>query len=109
MDPSWKSISAKSASIEPMVRVAYLITSNRSAQDKGVEALQKIVTTLSLFLRDEMAYNGLSPKTFRYETQADGKTPLVHVVNIPETDVQIEGENDIGAWYNKINAAKTQA
>ena len=101
INPSWTNITSKTRSIQPMVRIAYLIPSNRSPQEKGVEALQRIVETLSEFLRDEMTYNGLSPKTFRYETEADGKTPLIHLVNIPETDVQIESD----PWTNKINAA----
>ena len=111
INPSWlqaakgRIITAKDLE-EPTVRVAYLIPSNRSPQDRGVEALQKIVTSLNIFLRDEMAYNGLAPKTFRYETEADGKTPLIHLVNIPETDVQIEGETDMDAWTNRINAAR---
>ena len=105
IDASWRSIAAKNESIQPIVRVAYLIPSNRSPQERGVEALQKIITTGSNFLRDEMMHNGLAPKTFRYETEADDKTPLIHVVNIPETDVQIEGENQFDAWDNKINAA----
>ncbi len=111
IDPSWLKHIKKEALVskaldEPTVRVAYLIPSNRTAQAKGVEALQLVVTAGRDFFKKEMAYNGLSAKTFRYETEADGETPLIHVVNIPETDAEIEGQNGSDAWRNKINAAR---
>ncbi|NAS14031.1 malectin domain-containing carbohydrate-binding protein [Poritiphilus flavus] len=110
IDPAWllaaeKRILTTKVLEESTVRVAYLIPSNRTPQAKGVEALQLIIRTGRDFFKKQMAHNGLPPKTFRYETKADGETPLIHVVHIPETDAQIEGNSDIDAWNNKISAA----
>ncbi len=91
---------------EPTVRVAYLIPSNRSPQAKGVEALQFIIRTGRDFFKDEMTYNGHTSKTFRYETEADGETPLIHVINIPETDAEIEEGNQGNHFFNKVDAAR---
>ena len=90
----------------PTVRVAYLIPSNRTPQPRGKEALQKIITTARDFFSSQMSYNGLEPKTLHYETETDGTTPLVHVVDISETDVQIRGQDQFEAWTNTIRAAQ---
>jgi len=60
-----------------------------------------IIRTACDFFKDHMAHNKLSPKTIRYETEADGVTPLIHVINIPETDADIR-QNLVG---NTISAA----
>lgn len=111
IDPSWlkrakEQVVTRKTLEEPTVRVAYLIPSNRSPQEKGVEALQFIIRTGRDFFKDHMEYNGLDPKTFHYETEADGETPLIHVVNIAETDEQIRDEDQGKAWSNTINAAQ---
>ncbi|MBT8185344.1 MAG: hypothetical protein KJN76_10925, partial [Eudoraea sp.] len=111
IDPNWleqaaeRSISAKTFD-KPIVRVAYLIPSNRTPQPRGVEALQLVVRKGLDFFKQEMTYNGHLPKTFRYETEADGETPLIQVVHIPETDAEIEGSSPIAHWSNMINSAR---
>lgn len=77
---------ALQAAPRPMVRVAYVIPSNRSPQPDGVANLQHVVKTGQQFFKDQMEQNGFGPKTFTYETEADGVTPLIHVVHVTETD-----------------------
>ena len=70
----------------PMVRVAYVIPSNRTPQPNGVANLQNAIKLGQQFFKEQMEQNGFGPKTFVFETEADGVTPLINVVHVAETD-----------------------
>lgn len=67
-----------------VVRIAYAVPSDRSPQPGGVAAIEDRFRLFQDWYRDQMDRNGFGLKTFTLETQADGVTPLVHVVNLPE-------------------------
>ncbi|MBX7247112.1 MAG: hypothetical protein K1X53_16565 [Candidatus Sumerlaeaceae bacterium] len=68
------------------VRICYLIPSNRVAQTNAVAKLQYALLQWREFYREQMERNGFGSKTFAYETDVDGVTPKVWVVNAPNTD-----------------------
>ena len=76
----------------PMVRVAYVIPSNRTPQPNGVSNLQNAVKLGQQFFKEQMEQNGFGPKTFVFETEEDGATPLIHVVHVAETDDYLRGD-----------------
>ena len=76
----------------PMLRVAYVIPSNRTAQPDGVANLQHAIKEGQQFFKEQMEQNGFGPKTFVFETEGDGVTPLIHVVHVAETDEYLRGK-----------------
>ncbi len=85
----------------PVVRLAYIIPSNRTAQTNAVAKMRTMIVANQKWYRDQLDRHGFGPKTFRFETEADGVTPLVHVVNVPDTDVDLRGD----LWGRTISAA----
>ena len=69
-----------------LVRIGYLVPSNRTAQPHAVAALQNSLRWYQAFYSDQMERNGFGPKTFQFETEADGLTPKIHVVHGPNAD-----------------------
>ena len=61
--------------VSHVVRVGYLIPSNRTPHPDGVENLQTLMRWGQDWFRQGMERNGFGPKTFTYETEADGVTP----------------------------------
>jgi len=76
----------------PMVRVAYLIPSNRTAQPGAVQALQQAVVWMHKFYQEQMQRYGFGPLTFDYETQSDGITPQVWTVHTNDADAAIRAD-----------------
>lgn len=85
----------------PIVRVAYLIPSNRTAQPHAVENLQTALPIMQDWYRDSFVRDGLSPETFQYETEADGSTPKIHTLKISGTDDYFRAD----IWTRVNNAA----
>lgn len=85
----------------PIVRVAYVIPSNRSEQPNAVAFLQHAVRTGQQWYQDQMEQNGFGPKTYLFETEADGVTPRIHVVHVGVTDDYLRGDT----WGRTIAAA----
>ena len=54
------------------LRVVYLIPGNRTAQPEAKEVLQGFVVRMQDWFRDHMERLGYTPKTFTYESAADG-------------------------------------
>ncbi|HEX2971406.1 MAG TPA: PA14 domain-containing protein, partial [Tepidisphaeraceae bacterium] len=88
----------------PVVRVAYLVPSNRTPQAHAVDSLRNTIRLYQDWYRDQMRRNGFGPKTFRYETEADGVTPRIHVVNLSETDDYLRGD-----MWGRVNSAASNA
>ena len=91
------------------VRVGYLIPSNRSPQPNGIANLQAGVSSVRSWYAEQMDRFGFGPKTFNIETEADGVTPRVHVLNLPQTDdfyrpdlwgrgLQAASDGGLGIW-----------
>ena len=76
----------------PMVRMAYLIPPGRVAQPRAVETLRYAVVAWQSWYREQMLQHGLGPRTFVYETEADGVTPRVHVVGVAQSDAYLRGD-----------------
>jgi hypothetical protein len=85
----------------PLVRVGYVIPTNRVAQAHAIPTLQAQILVWRDWFCDQMTQAGFPAKTFRYETEADGITPLIHVVRVPETDDYIRED----VWGRTMTAA----
>ncbi len=85
----------------PLIRVAYVIPSNRTAQPDGVAYLQNAIKIGAQWYKAQMEQNGFGAKTYVFETEADAVTPLVHVVHVTETDDFLRGD----IWGRTIQAA----
>ena len=65
---------------QPSVRLVYFLPSDRPARPDRIEALRQLIKDVQAFYADQMAAHGYGRKTFRVETDTDGK-PVVHRVN----------------------------
>lgn len=83
------------------VRVAYLIPSNRVPQPEGAANLRSNIRNYQEWVADEMDRHGFGRKTFVYETEANGVTPRVHVLQLPNVDTAYIGA-DQGITHDKI-------
>lgn len=99
--PRQTSFAIRAVGMAPMVRVAYVIPSNRTAQSDGVANLQHAIKLGQQFFKKQMEQNGFGAKTYIFETEADGVTPLIHVVPVAETDEYLRGD----IWGRTIQAA----
>ena len=86
----------------PIVRLGYVIPANRTAQADGVAKIRALVLDAQRWYRDQMDQQGNGPKTFRIETEADGVTPMVHVVTVTETDDYLR----VDPWSRTNTAAQ---
>ena len=66
----------------PMVRVAYLVPSNRTPQDGAVENLRDGLRWMQRWYADQMDRHGFGPKTIHFETEPDGVTPKVYTLRV---------------------------
>ncbi|WP_276372159.1 T9SS type A sorting domain-containing protein [Chryseolinea sp. H1M3-3] len=82
----------RAASSSAQIRLAYVIPSNRTAQPDGVADFQNAIKIGQQWFKEQMEQLGFGPKTFAVETEADGVTPLVHVVHVAETDDYLRGD-----------------
>ncbi len=92
---------SKTINTAGIVRIAYIIPSNRSPQPQGIKALKNAVMLGRQWFSDQMEQNGYEPRTFRIETDADGITPKVHIIHVPETDSDLRAD----LWGITISAA----
>jgi hypothetical protein len=81
---------------DPTVRFAYVLPSNLAAQANAASNLQLCVGYLHNWMCEQMDRNGFGGKSFRYETEPDGVTPKIHVVQIAENDAIIRGPDNSG-------------
>ncbi len=72
-----------------IVRVAYLIPTNRVAQSNSVANLRSALLLYREWFRDQMQRNGFGSKTFALEMESDGITPKINVVRLPQTDTEL--------------------
>ncbi len=63
-----------------VVRMGYVIPSDRSPQPGAVEELRESMAAIQDWYEENMLRQGFGAKTFRIETEADGVTPRVHVI-----------------------------
>ena len=83
----------------PLVRVAYVIPSNRTPQPAGGPNLQQSLQLLQDWFRDQMDRSGFGPKTIRIETEKDRVTPAVHVMHVNPTDDVIRARSLVATRY----------
>lgn len=98
-----KTTSEAAAATLPVVRLGYIIPADRSAQANGVANFRSAIVDCRNWFRDQMDQYGFGPKTFRFETEADGTTPRVHVVSVPVTSEHLRGD----IWGRTISAAES--
>ncbi len=95
------------ASGPPIVRIAYIIPSNRVPQDNYKQNLQFAVELAQMWYRNNMQANGFGPKTFIYETEEGTTRPKIHLVNAEQTDTYLRGNDAYELFENTKNAAKS--
>lgn len=85
----------------PIVRIGYVIPSDRSPQEKGVETLQQIIRQAQLWYQEQMALYGFASKTFEFE-KGSGLTALVNIIEIDKTAQYLRGD----IWNRTIQEAR---
>lgn len=65
---------------DPSVRLVYFLPNDRPARPERITAFQQLIKDAQAFYADQMASHGYGRKTFRVETDTEGK-PVVHRVN----------------------------
>lgn len=84
------------------LRVVYLIPSNRTPpQPDDEKILKDYVLMIQGWYKEQMERMGFGPKTFQFETDADGDLPRVNVVYSGDPDTAFQDEN-YGARWSKI-------
>ena len=98
---------------EYVVRVAYLIPTNRKPQPKVVANLQKLLPWLQNWYAEQMDRHGYGRKTFQFESAA-GEPPPVHLVRIAGSDTDYhtpanaaQTSEHVRAWLKLVAAAQT--
>src|SRR5688572_20864934 len=84
-----------------VVRMAYIIPTNRTAQAHAVASLRNVILHYQSWYREQMEVNGFGSKTFRYETEPDGVTPKVYTIRVTATDAFLRAD----LWNRTISAA----
>jgi hypothetical protein len=72
-----------------VVRIAYLIPSNRQPQD--LERIRYAILTVQRWYADQMDRHGFGSKTFTLETETNGKTPKIHVIYTNQVAQMVTG------------------
>src|SRR5687767_11451762 len=85
----------------PIVRIAYMIPSNRTAQANAVPKLQYLARTMKDWFSEQMSRYGLVGRTITYETEPDGVTPKIWVVPVTQDDAFLRADT----WGNVNTAA----
>src|SRR5687767_14023407 len=93
---------ATPASAVPLVRIGYVIPSDRTPQPLAMERLQELMLGIQDWYGDQMQRWGFGYKTLQMETLSDGVTPKVHVVNTTRTAAAIRAD----VWGQTISAAQ---
>lgn len=88
-----------------IVRIGYVIPQNRAPQSSGVANLQDLMPRAQAWYAEQMDRNGFGPKTFGFETEADGVTPKVHIVKVGVDDDFLQSQ-PIDIYTNTIAASK---
>ncbi|HEX6960556.1 MAG TPA: hypothetical protein VF175_01715 [Lacipirellula sp.] len=86
----------------PLVRIGYVIPSDRRPQPLATERLQELMLAVQDWYGSQVQRWGLGYKTFDLEMMPDGVTPKVHVVNTSKTAATIRGD----VWSQTISAAQ---
>ncbi|MFZ1746279.1 MAG: PKD domain-containing protein [Nitrospirales bacterium] len=84
-----------------VVRIIYLIPSNRTPQADAEKILQKYGLRVQGWFREHMERLGFGPKSFEFETEADGIVPKVNMAHVAEPDTYFH-DFDYGAQWGKI-------
>lgn len=84
-----------------VVRVAYVIPYNRQAQSNAVENLRWTVRRCREWYDDQMARHGFPGRQPRFEMEADGVTPKIHLVSVDRTDAELR----VDLWGKTLDAA----
>ncbi|WP_428663138.1 3-coathanger stack domain-containing protein [Runella sp.] len=90
------------------VKIGYIVPSNRTPQANYKENLQFAIEMAQMWFRDNMEQNGFGPKTFIFETEEDSPRPKIHLVNVPETDSYLRGNNG-GELFDRTRFAAKNA
>lgn len=77
---------------EYRLHVVYLIPGNRTAQPGAETTLRNFVLRMQAWFREHMERLGYAPKTFAYETEADGITPKIEILDVDEPDTYFHGD-----------------
>ena len=88
---------AQSSLEQPSIRLVYFLPNDRPARPDRIEALRQLIKDTQQFYADEMERHGFGRKTFRVETDKDGK-PVVHRVNGKFNDDYYQKSVEPGVW-----------
>ena len=83
---------------QPSVRLVYFLPSDRPARPDRIEALRQLIKDVQQFYAEEMERHGHDRKTFRVETDTDGKPVVHHIDGKFNEDYYYEPLTDYKIW-----------
>ena len=93
---------------EYIVKVVYFVSKDREHQKDMDTKIRKLLKDTQKFYADQMENYGYGRKTFRLETDADGKTVVHHVIGIKEgKEYQQDLYQLFGEFANRIQTRST--
>lgn len=84
-----------------ILRTAYVIPGDRLPQPNAERNLQHVLVQFQSWYRDQMERYGFGQKTFRFETEEDGETPRIHIVQLAEAATILRTD----LWNQTVAAA----
>ncbi len=91
---------------EYIVKVVYFISNDREPQKNIDTQIRKLIEDVQKFYTDQMENYGYGRKTFRLETDANGKTVVHHVIG--KKDTKHYQQNPAGAFSEFANRIQTR-
>ena len=85
----------------PIVRIGYVIPSDRSPQQKSVETLQRVIRQAQAWYQEQMALYGFASKTFEFE-KGSALSPTVNIIEVDKTAAYLRQD----VWNRTIQAAR---
>ena len=85
----------------PIVRIGYVIPSDRSPQTLGPETLQRVIRQAQVWYQEQMALYGFASKTFEFE-KGSALNPAVNIIHVDKTAAYLRQD----PWTRTIAAAR---
>ena len=91
---------------EYIVKLVYFVSKDREPQKNIDTQIRKLIEDVQKFYTDQMENYGYGRKTFRLETDANGKTVVHHVIG--KKDTKHYQQNPAGAFSEFANRIQTR-
>jgi hypothetical protein len=102
-DPSAAAQSTFESRRDFVVRVVYLIPSNREPQPDAEKLIQRFMLRVQRLYGENLAWLGYPFKTFALESQAGHDPFLVHIVRVADPDTAFHNTDYVSRWVRILD------